>query len=128
MDCDPTWHLLCQLENGLYAFYQANTSYTDFAGGWGGMSLCLAPEPQSLVFFAMCDSTYSRYEQGTRPAWTWDAATAERRLAWAMLGHARLGAARAVVGGGLGRRCGCSGRSGSGDRRGGAEEASGRFR
>jgi hypothetical protein len=103
---DPEWHLLCQLENGLYAFYEADTTMTDFAGGWGRMSLCLAPEPESLVFFAMGDNIYERYIQGTRPApsWSaWDAATAERRLAWAMLGHARLGAAAlpwaAAVGG-----------------------------
>jgi hypothetical protein len=93
---DPDWYLLCQLENGLYAFYEDSTTIADFSGGWGSMSLYLAPEPESLIFFAMTDYCYGLYEQGTlpAPAWnSWDAETAERRLAWAMLGHARLGAA-----------------------------------
>lgn len=43
----------------------------------------------------MTDYHYSVYEKGTKPAPSWDscdAATLERRLAWAMLGHTRLGA------------------------------------
>ncbi len=104
---DRFWSLLCQLENGLYAFYYADASYTGFdCHVTGGMSLYLAPEPESLIFFAMTDHHYSDYEKGTQPAPAWtacDAESAERRLAWAMLGHARLGAAvlpwAAAVGG-----------------------------
>ncbi len=95
-ELDPEWRLLCQLENGLYALYVANTTTTDFAGCWGDMFLYLAPDPESLVFFAMGDYTYSLYEQATLPApsWnSWDAATVKRRLAWAMLGQERLGSA-----------------------------------
>jgi hypothetical protein len=104
---DQEYRLLCQMENGLYGFFHANACYTGFDNDYSShMSLYLAPEPESLIFFAMDDYTYRLYEKDTTPApaWSsWDAATAERRLAWAMLGHVRLGAAArpwaAAVGG-----------------------------
>jgi hypothetical protein len=90
------WRILCELNSGLFAYFEADCDTTGFFCQ-GSISLFLSPKPSNLVTQAMTDAAYSLYMPQTVPApcWScWDADTAARRLAWAMLDHRRLGAAR----------------------------------
>ena len=61
----------------------------------GSMRLYLSPEPDTLILQAMTDAEYHLYATTTAPVPVWtpcDAETIARRVAWAMLGHRRLGA------------------------------------
>ena len=90
------YYLLCLLDNGLFAYYRADACYTGFSCAPGcSMRLYLSPEPDTLILQAMTDAEYHLYATTTAPVPVWtpcDAETIARRVAWAMLGHRRLGA------------------------------------
>ena len=88
------WILFCLLDNGLFAVYSANEYFSGFSCGCGDMRLYLSPDPGTLITLAMTDAQYELYAIMTRPVpvWTaWDQETIARRVAWAMVGHRRLG-------------------------------------
>jgi hypothetical protein len=90
MKCGSYHYLLCQLDCGLFAYFEGFDHDGDLQG-----KLWVALEPGQLILHCMSQRTYRLYEVNTAPAHSWtacDAATTERRMAWAMLGHARLGA------------------------------------
>jgi hypothetical protein len=90
--------LLCQLDNGLFAFHVKllhPDSLYDSEEFTSRHQLWLALEPEQLILRSMYYQEYLWYVRDTAPAPFWtacDAVTTERRVAWAMLGHARLGA------------------------------------
>ena len=99
---NPMWRLLCQLENGLYAFFVARAgTYSEWSDSGRDtvdldrMELYVAPRPAALIGLAMREEDYAAYLAQTAPTRHWDSDTSPqaRRLAVAMIAHRRLGRA-----------------------------------
>jgi hypothetical protein len=99
------WLLLCQLDNGMFAFFAAATSasagYSKFRDNgrnvfeFERMQLFVAPRPAPLISLAMRETEYASYLAQTVPVRHWDSDTSfpARQLAVAMIAHRRLGKA-----------------------------------
>ena len=70
----PQWHLLCELDNGLYAYFNASCDETaSFDNSeQSQMSLYISPDIQNIVLYAFTDNTYNRYIQETQPLYPLD--------------------------------------------------------
>ena len=64
LDDEMPWVLLCRLNNGAYALYEAGYEYSGFTFV-GDMSLCVSRDMASLIQHAMGNYVYDEYVKDT---------------------------------------------------------------